>query len=233
MEILIGLLIALVLLNGALKISLWKSWQQILFCLLLGVLLFASMQYAVTLSKTALHALLLDAAILQDMAVVVTVDAALCLSFCLSWLNDGIVCQKKPAFMGWMLWAYPHLLLLPALFYALAMTVFALPGVDFLAMGAGFALTAAVALLVLVRAMMWLLPQVEGRVELHLLLSAVIAVVGLLATQTRQLVYGIKETPVQWSAMVFTLSVFALLFLIGFFTHRLKNKFNKKYGNNI
>ena len=220
METLVWLLVFFIVLNTAVKMSLWKMWQQIACCLVIGLLVFGATHYVVLLSKTQLEAMV--------QAVVLTIDAAVCTAFCLLWLNEEQPRSRMGRCMWAALYAYPQLLVLPALCYALAVAVFAAPGVDFVTLGGGFAFAAAVALLVLSLAMRWLLPVVQARVELHLLLSGGIAAVGLVATQATRMVYGIAETPVRWKAMLATLAGFVLLMGVGFLADRLKKKMKNK-----
>jgi len=228
METLVWLLVFFIVLNTAVKMSLWKMWQQIACCLVIGLLVFGATHYVVLLSKTQLEAMVQQTAVLRDVAVVLTVDAAVCTAFCLLWLNEEQPRSRMGRCMWAALYAYPQLLVLPALGYALAVAVFAAPGVDFVTLGVGFAFAAVALLLVLSLAMRWLLPVVQARVELHLLLSGGIAAVGLVATQATRMVYGIAETPVRWKAMLATLAGFALLMGVGFLADRLKKKMKNK-----
>ena len=114
METLVWLLVFFIVLNTAVKMSLWKMWQQIACCLVIGLLVFGATHYVVLLSKTQLEAMVQQTAVLRDVAVVLTVDAAVCTAFCLLWLNEEQPRSRMGRCMWALLYAYPQLLVLPA-----------------------------------------------------------------------------------------------------------------------
>ena len=88
MEILLMILMMLVVFNCAMKISLWPFWARLAFALLLGVFAYWSIDYAVMQSKTQIDSWLHREDVLQGIAIMVTVESAIGLMFCLSYLND-------------------------------------------------------------------------------------------------------------------------------------------------
>ena len=81
MELIIQILIFFILLNCILKLSFWKTWQTALFGLLCALFVWFSQSVTVTLFKTQLEALLHSPNVLQDLAVLITAESAICFGF--------------------------------------------------------------------------------------------------------------------------------------------------------
>lgn len=155
-------LILLIVLCGVLKASFWPAWLRWGYGALLAVFVYWSNGYAMTQSKTRMAEWLADTGLMQSVAVVVTIDAALSLAFCLALLSsDG---RRFPA-TRWQqaLFLYPNLLIFPALFYMLTQLLFSQVGYDFSTIAMLLAATVLVAMpLSAAMARRWL-PMQEGR----------------------------------------------------------------------
>lgn len=208
MELIIDVLILFVVLNCAFKLSLWRWWQRLVFSVLLGGFAWWALRYAVMQSKTQIADLLQDTNALQTMAILVTIDSAVGLYFCFS--------NSK------RLLYYPSLLILPVVFYLLTQTVFVATGVDFETTGLSFAIGVALLLPLLAEGVRWLLPDTTSRIEMHLLLTIFVCILGLIATEHGKMVYAMKEAPVDWRQLALTFALFLLLALVGFLLNRLK-----------
>ena len=218
MELIIDVLVLFIVLNCVFKLSLWPLWQQLLYSLLLGAFAWWSVRYAVLQSKTQIADFLQDTSAMQTVAILVTIESAVGLSFCLNRLQDG----SSRRWLRTLLYAYPSLLMFPVVFYLLTQTVFAATGVDFTTTAQLFALGVMLLLPVLSAAVRWMLPDETSRLELHLLLTIFVCVLGLVATEHGRMVYAVKESPVDWHTLGFTLGVFLLLTVVGFLLNRLK-----------
>ena len=167
MEIVADTLILLVVLQTALRLSQWSSgWRQSAYCVVVGVLVWWSVDYAAGLSKLQVEGWLHDTSILQNLAVVCLLDALL-----------------------GRLRHYPGLLILPVAFYVLCQLLFTLTGASFQTTGLLLAVALTITLLLLSKAMTWLLPQPSDRSILHTIITILICLACLVATQQTVMVY--------------------------------------------
>ena len=167
MEIVVDTLILLVVLQTALRLSQWSNgWLRQAFCIVIGAAVWLTTDYAAGLSKPQMEGWLHDTTILQDVAVICIID--------------GLFCRLKQ---------YPGLLILPAAFYVLCQLLFSLTGVDFKTTGLLLAVALAATLLILSKAMTWLLPQRSDRHILHTTITILLCLVSLIATQQTVMVY--------------------------------------------
>ena len=195
MEQIIYVLLLFIFLNCVMKLSLWQWWQRIIYSLVLGGFAYWSMDYAMLQSKTHIADYLQNTAVLQNMAIIVTIESVFCLAFTLTYLqNDDHTIRNK--WWAKVLFWYPGLLMFPL--------------VPLIAEGFRF-----------------LLPERDHRVEVHLLLSLFICILGLIATENGKIVYAVKEHPVDWLTLAFTLGGFALLFGLGWLLSRYRWLFRK------
>ena len=167
MEIVADTLILLVVFQTALRLSQWsKSWWRLIYCIVVGGVVWLSTNYAAGLSKPQVEGWLHNTSILQDLAVVCILDALL----------------SRIRF-------YPGLLILPAAFYVLCQMLFTLTGVGFQTTGLLLAITLAAILLLVSNGMTWLLPQKSDRNILHIIITIFICLTCLMATQQTVMVY--------------------------------------------
>ena len=196
MEQIIYVLLLFIFLNCVMKLSLWQWWQRIIYSLVLGGFAYWSMDYAMLQSKTHIADYLQNTAVLQNMAIIVTIESVFCLAFTLTYLqNDDHTIRNK--WWAKVLFWYPGLLMFPLVLPLIA---------------EGFR---------------FLLPERDHRVEVHLLLSLFICILGLIATENGKIVYAVKEHPVDWLTLAFTLGGFALLFGLGWLLSRYRWLFRK------
>lgn len=221
MEIIISVLMLFVVLNCASKLSLWRWWQRFAFSAVVALFVWWSQKYAVLQSKTQIADLLQNTAALQNMAVILTVESAVNFGFCSRWLSDA---YAQPSCRWWekaLKW-YPSLLVFPVMFFILTQTMFMAVGVDFGVSAAAVAAAALVGLPLLAEGIRWFMPDGDGRVELHVLLSCFVCVLGLISTVTGKIVYRATEEPVDWQMVGLAVAVFVVLFVVGFVCSRLK-----------
>jgi hypothetical protein len=179
MTYILYILAALIFTNAVIKLSFWRWWQQALFGLACGAFVVAIYPSAIGQSKTQIAAYLSDRSMMQDMAVLLTVEAVVCLMFCFTAMR-ALYGAGRSRWKRRLLEAYPCLMLFPALFYVLTELVFSMPGTAFESIAYGWAATVALALPALSRLAALILPEKELRLELHFLFSLMICVLGLL-----------------------------------------------------
>lgn len=186
--------------------------------------------WAIEQSKNQIADWLADSALMLDMAVLLTLEVALQMTFCIVAAHIHSAGRVKPS----VVWAYrllrwfPGLLVFPVLFSLLVAAIFALPGISFPLTAWSLAATVAVAIPLGRWALKHLLPEKEIRLELLFLTNALIAILGIIATVNgRTAVAGI--TSVDWPSLGGVMAFVAAGLLLGMAAFRIKQKLmNKK-----
>ncbi len=160
MEVIVYLLVSLLLLAAIVKMSLWPLWMRVVYALAIALFIIWSKTYAIEQSKTMLLDLLQDKAFLQDLAVLITIEAVF--------------------FMHRL---YPPLLLFAAMFYVLTQLIYTFPGASFTRTATILAGTILVVLPLLSTLIARTFPDITFRRELMLTLTIVVCLVVLLTTQ--------------------------------------------------
>ena len=227
MEILLYVLMMLAVLNCAMKISLWPFWARLAFTLSLGVFAYWSIDYAMVQSKTQIDGWLHREEVLQGIAIIVTMESAIGVTYCFLCLNDDGK-RHKNRFLRLLLHAYPCLLVVPVIFYCLTKFLFLQVGVDFYTSGLLFAFAVMVILSLCAEFTRWLLPANDLRVEAHLWLTAMVCLLSLLLTQSKEIIYHSNVEALDWSSMILTLSAAVFVMAVGVIGNRLKWKLKDK-----
>lgn len=217
METIIYILMLFITLNCVFKLSLWRWWQRAVYCVVLGAFVWWSQRYAILQSKTQIADYLQNSVALQNVAIIVTLESVFCFGIVACRLND-----VKSRWWARLLWWYPSLLMFPVMFYALTQTIFTAVGIDFNTTAIALAAATVILLPLLAEGARWLVPDDDGRVEMHLLLTCFVCVLGLLSTQNGKMVYHVKEQPLDLKMIALSLTAFILLFVVGFIASRLK-----------
>ncbi len=223
MEILVIILMMLVVFNCAMKMSLWPVWPRLAFALLLGAFAYWSIDYAVMQSKTQMDSWLHRKEVVQGIAIMVTMETAICMMYCFACFNDN---KRKPRrrFLRLLLHAYPSLLVVPVVFYCLTKILFVQVGMDFSMTGIIYAIAVMAFLALLAELSRWLLPPKDLRLEAHLWLSVMVCMLSLLLTQDREIVYRSNVEAIDWPSMSLTLSAATIVVGMGFIWNRIKWK---------
>ena len=229
MEILVFILMMLVVLNCAMKTSLWTLGPRLAFALLLGAFAYWSIDYAVMQSKTQIDNWLHREDMLQDMAIIVTLESAIGVMYCFSCFTDDV---KRPRrrFIRLLLHAYPSLLVFPVVFYGLTKLLFLQAGMDFSSTSLIYAIAVMAVSLLCAALARWLLPPKDLRIEAHLWLTVMVCVLSLLLTQNGEIIYHSNVRAVDWTSVALTMAAAAIVMGVGFIGSKLKwkSKNNKK-----
>ena len=229
MEILVFILMMLVVLNCAMKTSLWTLGPRLAFALLLGAFAYWSIDYAVMQSKTQIDNWLHREDVLQDMAIIVTLESAIGVMYCFSCFTDDV---KRPRrrFIRLLLHAYPSLLVFPVVFYGLTKLLFLQAGMDFSTTSLIYAIAVMALSLLCAALARWLLPPKDLRIEAHLWLTVMVCVLSLLLTQNGEIIYHSNVRAVDWTSVALTMAAAAIVMGVGFIGSKLKwkSKNNKK-----
>ena len=122
MQLVLNILLVFILINAVLKFSFWKLWQVAVAAVLSVVFLFWAYPYAMEQSQVTIQNALETPSILSNIAVLVTIEVALCLAFCFSELKGLFFAEKNR--WNTFLKACPALLMFPVLFYLLTQSFF-------------------------------------------------------------------------------------------------------------
>ena len=232
MEILIFILMMLVVLNCAMKTSLWTFWPRVAFALLLGAFAYWSIDYAMVQSKTQIENWLHREDVLQGMAIIVTLESAIGVMYCFSCFTDD---GKRPRrrLIRLLLHAYPSLLVFPVVFYGLTKLLFLQVGMDFSTTSLIYAFAVIAVSLLCAALARWLLPPKDLRIEAHLWLTVMVCVLSLLLTQSGEIVYRSNVSAVDWTSVALILAAAAIVVAVGFIGSKLKwkSRNNKKIWN--
>lgn len=236
MELIIQILMLFILINCIVKLSFWKQWQVAIFGLICAAFIIWSCQYAVLQSKTQLADYLKNTGVMQDSAVLITIESAVCFVFCFAALRE-MFGKKKKRWIQPLYW-YPSLLIFPVLFYLLTQIIFAMPGTDFNTISYLLAGGVFIGLPLLSYLVRYLYPERELRLEVYFLVSLFVCIIGLITTVNGNVTYAAVEEPVNIKALLLSFALFASAFLIGVIWNKVKwalqqRKDQKKYQNQL
>lgn len=220
MEIIIHILMLFIVVNCIFKLSFWKLWQTVVYSLVAGAFVVGTWQYAILQSKTQIADYLQNTEALQDMAIIITLESAVCFAYCVAFLR-GMYGKKNRWWAEVLKW-YPSLLLFPVLFYCLTEAIFLLVGTDFTTTAYSLAALVVIGLPLLSRGIRYLVPEQELRLEVHFLISLFVCILGLLTTVNGKTTYAATEEAYNWQAIALSLGLFAITFLLGFVWNKLK-----------
>lgn len=227
MEVIIQILILFIVVNTALKLSFWKWWQTLIFAAIAAIFILWIQQYAIGQSKLQLQNYLNNKQALQDMAVLITAESAVSLAFCIATLRN-MFGKKEKRWVKLLYW-YPSLLLFPVLYYLLTQSIFSLPGISFSSITFMFSGAIFIVLPALAYGLKLLIPEKELRLEIYFLVSLFVAILGLLTTVDGNVTYAAAKEPLNIKAILYSVTLFLLLFAIGYFWNKYKRNILKKY----
>ena len=181
--------------------------------------------YAIKQSKTQIADYLNNSGIMQDMAVLITLESVVFLAFCFSAIRQ--LYGVKPKRWITPLYRYPGLLVFPVLLYILTNAVFSFAGIEF----SLIAYVIAGSVFVLFPLLSWgikrLLPEKELRLEVQFLVSLFVAVIGLICTVNGNVTYSATTEPLNVKALIGALGIFLFFFVAGYLWYKYKWKWKK------
>lgn len=140
--------------------------------------------FAIEQSKTQIAAWIADQKLMLDMAVLLSIDVALTMLFCVHHVDlktSEHVSRRKWVFFIFLKY-FPGLLVFPVLFSVLVMTIFLLPGVSFQVVAWVLAVVLLVLIPVFTYGLRWLLPERPIRLELLFLVEVLLGLMGIIGT---------------------------------------------------
>ena len=217
METIVVVLMILVCFNFMMKQTFRKRGSVAAIAVVAALFVGLMCPYAIQQSKTQIADWLADAQLMLDTSVVLTVEVALQMAFCMlavHVLTTGPVKKRT-------LWAYralrwfPGILIFPVLFSGLVYLIFSFPGVSFSLVAWSMAVGVLILISVGTLFLRYLLPEKELRLEL------LTAILGIIATVNgRTAVTGISE--VDWGALTGLIIMLAGGGLIGLVIYKYR-----------
>lgn len=186
---------------------------------------------AIEQSKSQISVWLSDTSLMLDMAVILTLEVAIQMTFCILSADIHTSGKVKPL----TIWIYralrwfPGVLIFPVLYSILVSAIFTMPGTSFPLVAWSLAVIFLLAFPSATYVMKRILPEKELRLELLFLSNALIAVLGVIATVNgRTAVAGISE--VDWPAFagVFALVIAGIIGGVVAYRIKLKRLLTKK-----
>lgn len=203
METVVFVMMILVCFNYILKQTYRKSYSVLFSAVVCALFAGLMWPYAIEQSKVQISVWLANTTLMLDMAVILTLEVAVQMAFCILSANIQTSGKVKPL----TIWIYralrwfPGVLIFPVLYSILVSAIFAMPGVSFSLVAWSLAAVLFGVFTFGTYVMKRILPEKELRLELLFLSNALIAILGVIATVNgRTAVAGISE--VNWTASV-------------------------------
>ena len=225
METVLLVMMILVCFNYILKQTFRKIYLVAFSSLVCALFVGLIWPYAIEQSKSQISDWLKDTSLMLDIAVILTLEVVIQMSFCILSAHIHTSGKVKPLTLRTyrILRWFPGMLIFPVLFGLLVSVIFLLPGVSF----SLIAWVSATIVFVVIPLGRWsiksLLPEREIRLELLFLANALLAILGIIATVNgRTAVAGISQ--VDWMALlgIAILLIFGLV--AGLLTYKIKSK---------
>ena len=225
MENVVLVMMILVCFNYILKQTYRKAYSIAFSAIVCALFVGLMWPYAIEQSKSQISDWLANSALMLDIAVILTLEVAVQMAFCVLSAHIQTSGKVKPI----TIWVYrvlrwfPGVLIFPVLFSLLVSAIFALPGVSFSLIAWVLAAIVFIVIPLAAWGVKWLLPEKEIRLELLFLSNALIAILGVIATVNGQTaVAGISD--VDWKALGGVVSLLICGFALGIIAYRIKLK---------
>lgn len=225
MENVVLVMMILVCFNYILKQTYRKVYSIAFSAIVCALFVGLMWPYAIEQSKSQISDWLANSALMLDIAVILTLEVAVQMAFCVLSAHIQTSGKVKPI----TIWVYrvlrwfPGVLIFPVLFSLLVSAIFALPGVSFSLIAWVLAAIVFIVIPLAAWGVKWLLPEKEIRLELLFLSNALIAILGVIATVNGQTaVAGISD--VDWKALGGVVSLLICGLALGIISYRIKLK---------
>lgn len=225
MESVVLVMMILVCFNYILKQTYRKVYSVAFSAIACALFVGLMWPYAIEQSKSQISDWLANSALMLDIAVILTLEVAVQMAFCVLSAHIQTSGKVKPItiwvyrFLRW----FPGVLIFPVLFSLLVSAIFALPGVSFSLIAWVLAAIVFIVIPLAAWGVKWLLPEKEIRLELLFLSNTLIAILGVIATVNGQTaVAGISD--VDWKALGGVVSLLICGLALGIIAYRIKLK---------
>lgn len=223
METVVILMMILISVGFVLKLTFMRLWQMALESAVVALATVSAIDIATLQSKTQIAELLRTPDLMLDVAVILTIDVALQIAFCISQVAN-ISGLKGMIFKNILLFI-PGLLVFPMAFYLLVYLMFYFTGTDFYTVGYTLAVCLFILLPLLSIGLRYALPDKSSRLELLFYLNCILGMLGIVATVNgRTATVGVNE--LNMPALLSIIGIISTGSIIGFILY--KQKINKQ-----
>lgn len=207
------------------KLCGYKMWQLLAMSFVCALFIGFSWNLAAQQSRTEIAAWLADRTLMQDVAVILTLDVVLQMAYCLMAVNlmtSGPV-KRRTVVIYRLLRIFPGIMVFLVLFGLLVTCVFAFPGVPFPLISWSMAAAVLILLPLAVVGVKRLLPEKEIRLELLFLSNALTAALGIIATVNGTTVSDSVDQ-VDFTALAAVCAIVLAGGVAGFLLYRLRER---------
>ena len=213
----------LVSFNFLMKLTYAKVWWAAIITLAVALFVGLIWPYAIEQSRSQIEGWLSNTQLMLDTSVVMTIEVAIQMSFCMLAAHIMSAGKLKPrtVWLYRILRWFPGVLIFPVLFSMLVWLILTFPGVSFSLIAWSFAGALVVVIPLGIIFLLWLLPEKDLRLEILFLTNALTAILGIIATVNgRTAVAGISE--VDWTALLGVIVLVAVGTIAGLIIYRNK-----------
>ena len=224
METAIIFIMLAVCLSFALKLTFMKWLPCICECAVIAGATLLSTDFVTSQSKTGISTWISSPEIMLDVAVILTIDVALQIAFCISMAKNGS--SLKDRICSGILTYLPGVLIVPVMAACLVELIFSTPGIDFYNVSASLAIAILIGFPLIAYGLKTLLPGKSMRLELTFYTNCIIALLGIVTTVNgRTAVAGANEPHLTALCTVFV--IFIAGAVAGIFMFNRKNKIQR------
>lgn len=219
----------LILGSTILKMSFGKTFSVLLITVATALFTYFAWHLAAEQSKTQIADWLANPTLMADIAVLITLEVALHISFCvMSLSNHGKNNQKKikRIFYNLLKW-FPGVLYLVVIFAFLTSLILVLPGVSFSTVSLIMALSVLVLLPLLTFLSKLIISEEYMRLELLFLVNLLIALLGIIATVNGRTTMTAVNN-VNWLSLLGVMAIVLIGTSAGFLWRRIYFRLKEK-----
>lgn len=223
MEIVLVIIMLLVGLSFMLKLTCQPPAGRMVVCLAMALFVGLIWESAAGQSKARISDWLQNPDFMLDMAVLLTVDVFMQISFCIieaRKMSGGSISVTERCTLMLVKWL-PGLLMFPTLVALLVEVIFSFPGVDFSLLAWSTAAGVMAIGITFPLLLKYLVPELDLRLELVFMINILIAILGVVATVNgRTAVKGTDS--VDWNALAGIVAILAAGSLAGLLIFKRK-----------
>lgn len=224
MELIIQLLMLLICLSAALKLSHAPVWVSWLYALGLSLFLYFNTDFAAEQTRASISAYIQVPSLREYIAILVTLETMLFVLFAFVSFRSPQQSQNRAIkrLVKRILTYYPSLLVFPSLVYVQCKLFFAFPGVNFNLLSSLLAIGLGLLFISLPQLFRLLLPEREMRLEVLFLSALLIFLLGLITTVNERLIYTAPSYEIPWYSLGLTSLIFLACFAVGIISSKVK-----------
>jgi len=220
------IIILLVLLSFALKLTFLRTWIQVIICCLAAIFIGLSTECATEQSKTLIDHWLSSQQVMFNIAALLTVDAAIQFVFCVLKAKQLVKSNLsiRTNIVLHIVGTLPNLMLIPVLFALHVKAIFLYPGANFYVISSIMAIILIIGPPTITHFLSYIIDNSDTRLELMFLVNGMIAALGIIAT-VNGATAAIGTNSVNWMSLAAVVGLILVGSAIGYtsnhyLTHR-------------